>query len=411
MCQTRVQRYDFFGNNWVFLQSQNLETMNIEALLTNTYTLILLIILALSFVVLAVYYGLIYVRVGLFENKKIPKATELNESKMPSVSVVLTTHNEASFLKDSLVYLLEQDYPNYEVVVVNYISSDDTEFVLKVCGENYPHLKAIAFKEDVNMFSGKKYPLSIGIKSAKNDVLVLTEPDSVPKSFSWLRSIVAGYMHGADVVLGYSGIRQEKGLLNSMMQYDNLCQSASMFGWAIMGNPYTGNGRNLSYRRNFFFDRGAFIRHYTEPEGADDLFVNQNANKRNTAMALEEGSFVQTEPRKNFHQWHLQRKAHYTTKKYYGWKDKLLLMVHPTAVLLFYLSLVLMLVASLRSWIVPLVFLVVDWAWQIVAFSLLTKRFSVKNVHFFAPLYEIYFLLANTFLCLTSLHKKTNRWR
>lgn len=380
--------------------------MDLVSLLTCTYTLILLIVLALSFVSLALYYGLFYLRVGIGKESKISVVSGENEAKLPSVSVVLVTHNEAAYLKDNLVYLLEQDYPNFEVVVVDHVSTDDTSFVLQLLEENYPALKTISFKEDINFFSGKKYPLSIGIRSAKNDVILLTEPDSVPKSFNWIRSMVAGYMHNASIVIGYSGLRQEKGFLNSLMQYDNLHFMAHAFGFALMGNPMTATGRNLSYKRQFFFDRGAFTRHYAEPEGADDLFVNQNANKRNTRIQMNEDSFVQTEPRATFSQWVQQRRARFASKKYYGVKDKMLSMIHPVSVFAFYLPLILLMVFRYQIWWLWLAVLAVLWTWHIISFAKLQKRFGVNGVQWFAPLYEIYFLFANTISYLFTLRKK-----
>ena len=390
---------------------QILALMDFSNVLTDTYTLILLIVLAVAFVFLMLYYGFVVMRVGLYKNKKIPKAADISDDDLPSVSVVLTAHNETNYLKENLVYLLEQDYPNFEVVVVDYTSSDDTQFVLRVCSENYPNLKPITFSKDVNMFSGKKYPLSIGIRSAKNDVILLTEPDCLPKSFNWIRNMMAGYTTGADIVVGYSGVKQEPGLLNNLIQYDNLTATASCLGMLIMGNPYTASGHNLSYRRDFFFDHGAFINHYKEPEGADDMFVNQNATKQNTVMVLEPDAFVMCEPRATYEMWKLQRKARYSTKKYYSCKDKTLLSLPYIAVTLFYAAVVLLLVAGTFPWEIVAAIVTIKLAWQIITFSRLSKRFDVKGVTFWSPLYELYFLLANTILYVTTLHHKKRKWK
>ena len=199
--------------------------------------------------------------------------------------MVLTARNDAVWLKENLVYLLEQDYPDFEVVVVDYLSHDDTQFVLKLLKDYYPHLKVVPFKEDVNLFQGKKYPLSIGIKSAKNDILLLADPDCTPKNMQWLRGMVKGYSDkNTQIVLGFCGLKRTKTLLGVMQQYDNLSYSSHYLGHALLGHPYTGSGRNLSYRRNFFFKQGAFIRHYSVAGGSDDLFVYQNATGNNTAI-------------------------------------------------------------------------------------------------------------------------------
>lgn len=377
--------------------------------ITSTWTQLSLVIFCLAAVGVCVYYSMAYWRVAKWQNKKMPAPLPGGDHRLPKVSIVLTVHNEAAYLKESLPYLLEQDYPNYEVVVVNYLSRDDTPFVLKVCAENYSNLKPLQFTEDVNMFQGKKYPLSIGIRSATGEIIVLTEADCVPRSFIWLRGLVAGYqVPGVQMVLGYGGVKQEKGMLNVFQQYDNLTESASWILFAIAGMPYSGTGRNLSFRRQFFFDQGSFIRHYGEPEGADDMFVNQNATGDNTMLCLASDSIVTADAKQSRKLWRQQRLQRWATKRYYSAGQKFLLRLYPCCVLLFYLALAVLLVLHF-----PWQYVVMAWmlktSWQIWSLSCLTKRFDVKNVHYFSPLLEIYFLLANTILYISALHRKKIR--
>lgn len=380
--------------------------MNIISALNDTYTLIFAITMAVFFVVLIVYYGLFYYRLG--RKKKVGEGgtADFSDAKLPSVSVVITVHNDAPLLKDNLIYLLEQDYPNYEVVVVNYLSQDDTPYVLKVLGANYPNMKVVNFSQDVNMFKGRKYPLSIGIRTAKNDVILLTEPDAKPKSFTWIREMVKGYMKGVDIVGGYCSVGEGKGLLGKLVAYDNMENTASMVGMSMMGNPYTATGRNLSYKRHFFMERKGFIRHYSIPEGADDMFVNQNANRRNFAFVLHPDAWVETVAAETTSQWYRQRKARYATKKYYSGSLKLALLMHPVSLLLFYAALAMMLVVNIATWPIAVGFFVAKTAWHIVAFSKLNQCFEVKKLCWLAPLFEFYFLFLNTIFYLLALPNK-----
>lgn len=385
--------------------------MNFDGVLNSRYTLVLLAILLLSFIALCLYYGLLWLRVARYKNDKQPKPDEVGEKERPSVSVVIVSHNEAESLKKSLPYLLEQDYPKYEVVVVNYMSTDDTTFVLRVCSENYPNLKVVNFKADVNMFRGKKYPLSIGIKSAVGDVILLAEPDCRPNDFDWIGEMVCGYMRGASLVLGYSLLNPEKGLLNALERYENMTYTASYAGAALMGNPYTATGRNLSYRREFFFARGGFISHYSFPDGADDLFVNQNATRSNTVVMLRKGAGMHYESSKTFGEWRQKRIHRRASRRFYGWKDKALLSVYPLSQLLFIVSLVLLFVGGLFPWQLLVALLAVKFIWQIVCAFFLGKRFEIKSLYFLSPLFELYFLIADTFLSISTLCKKNRQWR
>ena len=372
--------------------------------LTDTYAIVLAATMMLAFVVLALYYGLTYLRVGRHGLKK--RATDAAEATPanPPVSVVLTAHNDAAWLKENLVYLLEQDYPKFEVVVVDYLSSDDTEYVLRLLKDYYPHLKTVPFKEDVNLFQGKKYPLSIGIKSASYDILLLADPECTPKNLQWLRGMVRGYGSGdTKIVLGYCGLKRNKTLLGALQQYDALSYGAHYIGNALAGHPYTGSGRNLSYRRSFFFEQGAFIRHYDVADGSDDLFVYQNASRNNTAVCIDADAVLMSEPMKSFAEWHRRRRHRVGTRNRHSLGSRLVEELPPLSVVVFYTAAVLLILDGSLPWVVTALVLALKIAWQTICFANLSKRFEGGVVYLFAPLFEIYFTLANTILILLPL--------
>lgn len=384
--------------------------MDFSHILSDSYTLALTSLLALSLVILCLYYGLFYFRVGHYKGPKKKKNASASQ-KVPPVSIVLTAQNDADWLKANLVYLLEQDYPDFEVVVVDYLSNDDTRYVLKLLADNYKHLKVVTFVENANGFPGMKYPFSIGIKSAKNDILLLADPQCMPKDltqFSWIRQMVAGYLDkNTNIVLGYCGIQRKASLLNLLEHYDNLDYSTEYLGAALLHHPFTGNGRNLSYRRSFFLDKGGFIYHYYIPDGADDMFVNQNCTRRNTTVVLDDKSYTTVAPQPSFHQWHLYRKHRITTHAFYPLSTKLTRLIRPANVILFYLAALLLLFRGTFPWEILAAALAVKIIWQIIAASQATKRLDIKPVaHWLAPLLEIYFIIANTFLKIIPLSKK-----
>ena len=374
--------------------------------LTDYYAIALTSALLVLMVILCLYYGLYHFRVGRWQLKTEPTegTGSLAKDSLPPVSVVLTAKNDAGWLKENLVYLLEQDYPDFEVVVVDYLSQDDTPYVLKVLKDYYPHLKVVPFKEDVNLFQGKKYPLSIGIKSAKNDILMLADPDCIPNNMQWLRGMVRGYARKeTQMVLGFCGLKRTKTLLGALQQYDNLAYSTHYLGSALLGHPYTGSGRNMSYRRQFFFRQGGFIRHYSVAGGSDDLFVYQNGNRSNTSICIVPDALLTTEPKRTFAQWHEQRLDRVATRSWHTLGSRLAEQVVPLANLAFYAAATLLVLHGGLPWGMVLVAVLLKWAWQIVAMAQPAKRFDAGLVYLAAPLMEIYFIVANTFLILTPL--------
>lgn len=384
--------------------------MDFSQILSHPYTIVLAGLMALSMVFLMLYYGLFYMRVGRYKGPKRKKKQTEGEN-FPPVSIVLTAQNDAEWLKTNLLYLLEQDYPTFEVVVVDYMSKDDTRFVLKLLSENYKNLKIVPVGENANGYIGKKYPMSMGIASAKYDVLLLADPECMPAdqvTFSWIREMVGGYVHkNIDIVLGYSGIRRKKGLFNILQQYDNLDYSVEYLGAAIMRAPFTGNGRNLSYKRSVFMKSHGFIYHYNIPDGADDMFVYQNSRHRNTSVVLSDNSFTTVEPQPTLKKWHNYRKHRTATHRYYKLSTKLVRLIRPFSVLFFYLSGILLLFTGVMPWPVLAAALALKLAWQIISTAQSTRRLGISaSVYWFSPLLEIYFLIANTILAITPLSKK-----
>ena len=384
--------------------------MDFTQILTDPCTMALTILLVASLAVLCLYYGLFFFRVGRYKGAERKKKS-VGDSALPPVSVVMAAQNDGEWLRTNLVYLLEQDYPDFEVVVVDYLSTDDTQFVLRLLAENYKNLKIVTFHENVNGYLGLKYPLSIGIKSAKNDILLLAEPECMPMEhthFNWIREMVSGYVHDhIDIVLGYCGITYKPSLFNWLQQYDNLDYSVEYLGAAALRHPFTGNGRNLSYRRSLFMKKDGFIYHYHIPDGADDMFVNQNCRRRNTSVVLSRDAFTVVEPQPSLRQWHIFRKHRIATHSYYRFGLKLARFAKPLCVLLFYLAGALLLVLGTFPWQILAAVLVLKLAWQITSTAMAARRLGVNPIiYILSPLFEIYFLIANTFLSIIPLSKQ-----
>ncbi len=384
--------------------------MNIFGAIIDTISLALLLILGVSTIVLFVYYGVFYLRIGIYKGKKEQKLID-KKTEFPPISIVLTAKNESNDLKENLAYLLEQDYPNFEVIVVDHASQDDTKYVLQLYKENYPHLKIVRFLKDVNLFQGKKFPLSIGIKSAKNDIILLTECNCIPKSFTWIREIVSHFHQNTNIVLGFSGFKSNNTLLNWFIQYDNLAYASSFLGFALMGNPYTGCGRNLAYRRSFFFEKNGFIHHYNIATGDDDIFVNQNATPGNTTICLSPDSLIIANPKKTFPAWCLQRKKRMSTQKYYSFSNKLSLAIYPLSVILFYATLITLFFTQPLFWKFLMGIIIIKWGWQIFTFYKLAHKLGVKKIAYFSPIFELYFTIVNTITYFTTLKRKNTRWK
>ena len=160
---------------------------------------------------------------------------------------------------------------------------------------------------------GKKFPLSIGIKSSKHEILLLTDADCIPASENWIQKMQAGFSEGIEIVLGYGGYKKRKGLLNFLVRYEAFHTALQYLSMALGGLPYMGVGRNLAYKKSLFYQQKGFAAHHHLPGGDDDLFINSCASKRNTAVCIDQEAFTYSTPPATWKSWYLQKRRHNST--------------------------------------------------------------------------------------------------
>ncbi len=331
-------------------------------------------------------------------------------TKQKPLSVVICAKNEYSNLENYLPLVLEQKYPDFEVILVDDQSSDGSEKLLKRFKEKYLHLNVIRLNENVNFFKGKKFPLTVGIKSAKHETLVLSDADCRPSSPYWLRKIQSNFSNGSEIVLGYGAYEKKKGLLNSLIRFDTLTVAMNYFSFALAGLPYMGVGRNLAYKKDLFYKAGGFTSHYKISSGDDDLFVNQMASRKNTAIEINPDSFTFSSPKNSFKAWFLQKKRHFTTGKYYKKKHKLLLGLFGLSNFLFYISLVIILLLT-KYWLWGIILFVIKSLGLMINYYYSEKMFNEKILFLYSPIYDIVFAFLNPILSITGLIYRKNRWK
>src|SRR5579871_6397995 len=275
--------------------------------------------------------------IGFFRLLAFFRPAQKEKSQQHPVSVIICARDDAGKLTMNLPGSLVQQYPStHEVLVVNHNSQDDTRFLLDEFKKSYRGLHIVNLEHEAIGIPGKKYPLSMGIKEAKYEIVLLTDADCVPASEFWIQKMQDGYHNGIEVVLGYSPYKKGPGLLNKVIRFDTFHTALQYLSYALAGVPYMGVGRNLSYKKELFFRNKGFSALNHVPGGDDDLFINKVATKTNTAIVIDPDTFTLSEPKKTFAEWFRQKSRHYTTAKYYKSHHKLLLGLYSLTHLLFY---------------------------------------------------------------------------
>ena len=278
------------------------------------------------------------------KDKKAKSQEQSDESKTPGVSVVLAAHNESYNLSQYLQALLTQDWPEYEVIVVDDGSEDDTRAMVESYMVRDPRVHMTFVPYGARVLSTKKLAITLAAKAAKYDYLLLTDADCVPESNQWIREMMKGF-EKADVILGFGAYFWEKGHINRLVRYDTLFNGLHYLGAALCGHPYMGVGRNLAYRKSLFFESGGFTHQMTNRAGDDDLFVNHVATKQNTAVVLSRESFTWSPAKKTLKEWWQQKRRHISVSPSYRQSTQVRLTLEPLTRGLFY---VLVLVVLIR---------------------------------------------------------------
>jgi len=234
------------------------------------------------------------------------------------VSVIICARDEAHNLVKNLPGVLVQDYPTtHEVVLVNENSTDESKYVIDEFKRSFKNRNMIELTQEAKMISGKKFPLSMGIKSAKYEIVLLTDADCVPASENWIKKMQDAYDEETEIVLGYGAYHKKPGLLNKLIRFETFHTAMQYFSYALAGKPYMGVGRNLSYKKEIFFKNKGFSSINQIPSGDDDLFINQVATATNTAVLMDHDAHTLTDPKTTWGEWMTQKYRHYTTGKYY----------------------------------------------------------------------------------------------
>ncbi|MBS2098958.1 glycosyltransferase [Carboxylicivirga linearis] len=279
-------------------------------------------ILGLSWAIQVFYYLWFMLKVSRLK----PSATN---HTTPNLSVIICAKNEAINLKKHLPIILNQDYPNFEVVVVNDASSDESDMILAELKKSHNNLYYTTIPENKQFYQGKKLALTLGVKAAKNEHLVFTDADCYPESDQWLKEISKAFDDSKEIVIGYGRFEKKKSLFNLFLRYETFFNTVQYMGFALRKKPFMAVGRNLAYRKSLFQKSNVFQQYLNIASGDDDLFIKECATPTNTTVITNLSSQTTSIPPVNFSEWLTRKARHLTTSKHYKFSIKWLLTLEP----------------------------------------------------------------------------------
>jgi glycosyltransferase involved in cell wall biosynthesis len=353
---------------------------------------------------------LIYVLViqGKFAFYK-KKESSSNSNSLPPISLIIAARNESDNLYENLPFILTQDYPQFEVIVINNQSVDDSSQLLRAFQNEYPNLHVIEVERNPHLRPGKKLSITIGIKGAKYDHFILTDADCRPASRLWLQSMAKSFTAEKELIIGYGPYTKTGGFLNKLIRFDTASIGISYYSMALSGLPYMGVGRNIGYTRNLFESVNGFRSHYSLASGDDDLFVQEAATKKNVSINIDKDAFCYSAPCGDWDSWIRQKTRHYTTTDRYEVIKKWMLGIYPLTMLILLISFVILMLSNDFRWLSASVFIFVTgvkWWIQGRCFIKLNEVSLVK----YLPLWDIMYTILMPIIYYSSEKKAANKW-
>jgi glycosyltransferase involved in cell wall biosynthesis len=254
----------------------------------------------------------------------LKKRSDKDNPQVP-VSVIVCAHDEEQNLRDLIPQLLAQEYPSFEIIIVNDRSNDGTyDFLLEETKKN-PRLRMVHVDHLPAHVNGKKYGITLGIKAASSEWILLTDADCRPTNNHWIETMARKFDAQANFVLGISPYRKTGGFLNLFIRFESLTTAMQYLAFALFKNPYMGVGRNLAYRKSLFLEKKGFNQFLNVTGGDDDLFVNQHAKGNATEVQFKADAHQYSIPKTTWRSFYYQKLRHLSVGKRYRLKHRILL--------------------------------------------------------------------------------------
>ncbi|MES2132986.1 MAG: glycosyltransferase [Bacteroidota bacterium] len=330
--------------------------------------------------------------------------------KKEPISVIICARNEDDNLTEFLPKILVQDYPEFEVIVVNDCSIDNTENVIDEFAKIFPNLKKVNIKEDSYYKHGKKFAVLVGIKGATHDQLLFTDADCFPANEHWISEMSNGFSTTKEIVLGYGAYKKESGFLNKIIRFDTFLIAANYLSAAIKGKGYMGVGRNLAYKKSLFYKQKGFSKHYHIQSGDDDLFINEACTPENTTVVVSHDSITYSLAKDTFLGWKRQKQRHLTTAPHYNASSKLKITLGYILQYGFYI-LFFVLLCFKATFISALAGLLLKICLQMIIFRKVAKKLNEPDMWATAFFYEFVLLMIYPVFHISKIFHKPNKWK
>ncbi len=365
-------------------------------------SLALLVLFFICLIIQVYFYVKVFGKLLSHQSRKQSEGSE-------SISVIIAARNEADNLPSLLNALYSQDYYNYEVIIVNDRSSDNTSLIASSFVSKNDNFHLININSLPEGWNGKKHAIYNGVKQAKNDLLLFIDGDCIPKSNLWIQEMSNEFSGKTEIVLGFSPYHNKPGILNLFIQFETLFTGIQYLSFALWGKPYMGVGRNLGIRRDRY-DILLLEKIANTTGGDDDLMVNNMANKFNTSVQFVPNSQVFSIPEDSWVSYFKQKIRHLSVGKYYRKKDRTLLALFTLSFLFGWILFFSLLVSANNPYLILTAFGLRSLSFYTI-FARVGQKFDVPVKFWALPFLDLCYSIYYPLMGIIALSVKSIRWK
>lgn len=360
------------------------------------------IISILFYLFIAIVALQILYHIFVFGSLSVKQKEDPKVKRLP-VSLIVYIENNEEELKRFLAALHNQSYPNFEIVLVNNASYDDSLEIAKQFAQSQENVKIVNVENNESFWGNKRYALTLGIKVAKYDYLLFCEPTAIPDSALWITNMTSQFTLSKSIILGHQRLEVvPKSLWNKLIRFQNATWAAYNFSWANIAKPLFGNNKNLAYKKEEFYKVNGFIDQMTQNRGEDYYFINTIATSKNTAVSLSKTSFTASSINPSFKAWTQEVKSQSTLFSALGLGTKLKVYCY-TFTKIPYFILTAVLLTTLYNWEIVLGLFVLRSIVVALYSHKFLKHFQEKDLSFWFPILEFIHTFTTAFIYFRSL--------
>jgi glycosyltransferase involved in cell wall biosynthesis len=337
----------------------------------------------------------------LFGHKKLKK-----EIKETPVSIIVYSKNQSKELQNFLPLILDQDFFQFEIILINNASIDNTSDIVEALEKKHDNLKLLNVENNEAFWGSKKYALTLAIKASKYDNLLFTDVNSTIVSKHWVSEMSCKLSADKKIVLGYKKYQKENSLTNLIIRFEQLLTAIKCFGFTKIGSSFMAFGDNFAYHKSEFFRVNGYINHMKISAGEDDLFIKDASNSKNTSFSISENSFIEKAAPTSFLKWFSNKKKEIIITKNYKFKHRFLLKFFTFSKILFYILATVLFFTHPYQIILSIT--LSYFLLQYIVIGISAKKLKEPQIIFFLPFLEIGLLLIQISIFSANLISKPN---